>query len=331
MLRKTDVLTLIVGLLIAVAIIGAGCTTTPGGNATTVPATPSVNATPAVTATVNLSGLTVRDELASRAASYAARLNGDTLSLARARGPASPEFRTIQSELKRMKAEDSRIAYVYTIEQRNGTAWFMVDAAYGEPNGSSPGELYESAPKELNSSITAPGCTGVYTDDWGTFISGFAPIRNSTGATAGLLLVDMPFSALKSTIVGEAASLAARVNVSGLNSAVAKGADSAEYKALARQLAGMAAADARIDYINIFQQVNGTARFVVDSEYGSPEDSSRLGDTGIELPQQMPSAVNASGATDVYTDQWGTGFTGYAPIRDGTGAVIAVFRIDMGI
>jgi len=43
----------------------------------------------------------------------------------------------------------------------------------------------------------------------------------------------------------------------------------------------------------------------------------------------MPSLANSSGATDVYTDGWGTDFTGFAPIRDGKGPVFAVFRIDM--
>lgn len=329
-LRNPEHLVLTAGLLLAAAILGAGCTTAPGGNATATVTPAQVTATPAATATVNLSGLTVRDELAARAATFAARLGGDNLTLAKNRGPGSPEFSTVQRELQAMKAEDPRVAYVYTIEQMNGTPRFMVDADFGGPNGSSPGDLFENAPAEFGSPVSAPGSTGVYTDRWGTFVTGYAPVRNSTGASVGLLLVDMPMSALKTMITDEATSLAARVNAGNLSVAVENGTDSAEYQSLARDLKEMMARDGRLTYINIFQQGNGTTRFVVDSEYGNP-GSPRLGDVGIELPAQIPSAVNAPGATDVYTNRWGTGFTGYAPIRDGNGAAIAVFRIDMGM
>ncbi|HIH03901.1 MAG TPA: hypothetical protein HA263_08665 [Methanoregulaceae archaeon] len=93
-----------------------------------------------MTSTVNLSGLTVRDGLAARAATYAARLNGDNLTLAMIRGPGSPpEFANVQRELLAPKAEDSRIACVYTIEQANGTPGFMVDSDFGIPDAERQG------------------------------------------------------------------------------------------------------------------------------------------------------------------------------------------------
>jgi hypothetical protein len=279
---------------------------------------------------MNQSNLTIRQKLADDVSSFAARVDGDNLTLAVANGPGSPQFKTVQTTLKAIQAENPAYENVYTVSQQNGTIRFMVDSAYGEPDGSSPGDLYERAPKELNGTISVPGSTAVYTDDWGTFVSGYAPVRNSSGAVAGVLLIDVPFSELKANFTTSTSALAAKINVANLTSALAKGEKSSEYLALAQQLKTMVAEDPRIDYINIFQQVNGKGRFVADSEFGAA-NASHLGDTDVELPSQVPSVVNTPGATDVYTDQWGTGFTAYAPIKGPQGNVIAVFRADAGM
>ncbi len=95
-----------------------------------------------------------------------------------------------------------------------------------------------------------------------------------------------------------------------------------------RELLAAKTEDSRIAYVYTIEQANGTPRFMVDSDFGIP-DAERQGNAELELSPQMPSLANSSGATDVYTDGWGTDFTGYAPIRDGKGPVFAVFRIDM--
>jgi len=69
------------------------------------------------------------------------------------------------------------------------------------------------------------------------------------------------------------------VDAGELATAIAKGENSTEYRAIADQLKAIMARDSRIEYINIFEQANGTARFVADSEYGTP-DASHLGETG---------------------------------------------------
>gem|GEM_PF-1104018 len=331
MIRNTGTFALAAGLLLVAILCAAGCTTAPAGNNTTAtPASTLVTAAPTATAVANLSNLTIRDELAARAASYAARVSGDNLTLAVARGPNSTEFGAVQQQLQAIRAGDPQAAYVYTVEQTDGISRFMVDSEYGQPNGSSPGDLLTYTPTGLPRNVTAPGATGVYTDEWGTFVSGYAPVRNSTGAMVGLLLVDVRFEDLKRMIAGEAVTLAAQVDAGELATAIAKGENSTEYRAIADQLKAIMARDGRLEYINIFEQANGTARFVADSEYGTP-DASHLGETGIELPSEMPSVVTGAGATNVYTDRWGTNFTGYAPIRDATGRVVAVFRIDMDL
>ena len=328
MIRNAGIFALISGLLI-ILLCAAGCTTAPAGTTTaSTPATTLVTVASTAMPVANLSNLTIRGELAARAVSYAARIDGGTLTLAMTRGPNSTEFRAVQQELQTIRAADPQAAYVYTVEQEDGVSRFMVDSEYGQPNGSSPGDLLMFNPTGLPTAVTAPGATGVYTDEWGTFVSGYAPVRNSTGAMVGLLLVDVRFDDLKSMCAGEALMLATQVDAGNLATAIARGENSTEYRAIVDQLKAMMARDGRIEYINIFEQANGTARFVADSEHGNP-DASHLGETGIELPSEVPPVVTEAGATNVYTDRWGTNFAGYAPIRGANGRVIAVFRIDM--
>jgi hypothetical protein len=43
--------------------------------------------------------------------------------------------------------------------------------------------VYDTAPSELKVPVKEPIGVGPYTDRWGTFISGFAPVNTSSNAT----------------------------------------------------------------------------------------------------------------------------------------------------
>jgi hypothetical protein len=180
-------------LLLAAAILIAGCTT-PSGSATGTP-TPAVPAAathaPAATTTMQPTEHPNTTEIAAIAASFAGRIDGNALKAATLEGPNSTPYATVLSQLKGIQANDSRLAYVYTVQQQNGTVRFVVDAAYGTPEGSDFLEPYPDAAKELLVPVTAPISAGPYTDPWGTFVSGYAPVYTTTGEVAGILGVDI--------------------------------------------------------------------------------------------------------------------------------------------
>ena len=65
-----------------------------------------------------------------------------------------------------------------------------------------PGEVYEEAPKELVA-IFSSGKTalvGPYTDRWGTWISGFAPVKNEYGAILGVVGMDIRARSLQANV-----------------------------------------------------------------------------------------------------------------------------------
>lgn len=183
---------LLVLFLIAATMI-AGCTTPPGGATGTPTPTASAASTPSPTipATTRPAGQGNTTDMAALAASFASRIDGNALKAATLEGPNSTQYATVLSQLMGIQANDSRLAFVYTVQQQNGTVRFVVDAAYGTPEGSDFLEPYPDAAKELLVPVTAPIAAGPYTDPWGTFVSGYAPVYTTTGEVAGILGIDI--------------------------------------------------------------------------------------------------------------------------------------------
>jgi hypothetical protein len=189
-------------VLLAIVLMSAGCTQPSGGGTSTTTPTPTaatlpatVTANPQVTTntttnvTVNVTAL--KAELPVLARKFADQIDGKTLEAAANEGPNSTAFTTVLSQLKAFKASDSRLIYVYTLEQQNGTVRFIVDANYGLPGGSGFREEYPDAPAVLKSPVTKPLAAGPYTDSYGTFVSGYAPVNTSSNQTTFVLAIDV--------------------------------------------------------------------------------------------------------------------------------------------
>ena len=172
-------------LVLVTILLFAGCTQ-PAGDATlTATPTPTVPATP-----VPDTGA-LKAEVALLAATFADEMDGAALATVLAEGPDSTAFAPVVGQLVAFRATDPRIAYVYTLEQQNGTVRFIVDANYGLPEGSAYLQEYPDAPDELKVPVTAPVGAGPYTDSWGTFVSGFAPVQTGLDDTIVLIGVDI--------------------------------------------------------------------------------------------------------------------------------------------
>ena len=91
----------------------------------------------------------------------------------------------------------TNVKYIYTFEKYNNEyVKFVVDADEEEP--ASIGEEYEVNPsikQALDGQATADN--EIFTDEWGTFLSGYAPIINSKGETVGAVGIDIDVSYIK--------------------------------------------------------------------------------------------------------------------------------------
>ncbi len=106
--------------------------------------------------------------------------------------PGEEDSETYQEVLEQLSAflvEDSDIAYIYTMRNRNGVLEFVVDADQEE--GAAIGDPYESydvIEKALAGEVAVD--SEVTTDEWGSVYSGFAPVFAKDGSVAAIVGVD---------------------------------------------------------------------------------------------------------------------------------------------
>lgn len=91
--------------------------------------------------------------------------------------------------------------YVYTLRLVDNQLIFILDAATAVDEISYMGDIYDSAPPETIERMRTGKEPWVldnyYTDDWGTWLSGYAPIITGEGRVDGWLAIDMEATPLK--------------------------------------------------------------------------------------------------------------------------------------
>jgi methyl-accepting chemotaxis protein len=84
------------------------------------------------------------------------------------------------------------VSFVYAMrESENGEMTFVVDTDPDDP--AAIGEVYDEAVPEMFDVLSTGESlsdTDVTTDEWGSFLSGYAPIKNSAGKVVGLVGID---------------------------------------------------------------------------------------------------------------------------------------------
>lgn len=137
-------------------------------------------------------------ELVALATVVASQLHGtDAAALARLQ-PGDEEssvFMLLRQRLRDVEHSHPDIKYVYTMKRAvSGQVQFIVDADYGNPDdpGGAIGEAYEDGTPALHRGFTEPSVDeDFFTDDWGTFMSGYAPLRDDSGTIVGIVGIDM--------------------------------------------------------------------------------------------------------------------------------------------
>ncbi len=135
---------------------------------------------------------TTQEELKGLASVIATQIDGDAMAALRPGDEETPEFIAIRDQLDTIRSSTPDILYLYTMRQAGDYVEFIVDADYGIDDGVVIGEIYDETNPELIAGFTAPSADSEFTtDEWGTYLSGYAPVRDSSGAVVGLVGVDM--------------------------------------------------------------------------------------------------------------------------------------------
>jgi HAMP domain-containing protein len=85
------------------------------------------------------------------------------------------------NKLRRLRRSNPDIAFLYIMRKIDDRIVFVVDSDETDQQAL-PGRQYTDAPDLMHSGFTTPAVTDKpYRDEWGVFLSGFAPLRNGDG------------------------------------------------------------------------------------------------------------------------------------------------------
>ena len=144
----------------------------------------------------------VQDKLITVASITASQIDGDAFLQIGPGDENTPEFIRVRDQLRSMKEATTDIRYIYTMRKNGDIIAFVVDADYGsDPDAPYIDDPYPEAEPEMYAGFIAPSANREFTtDEWGTVLSGFSPIRDRAGNVVGIVGVDMDSSVVSAQI-----------------------------------------------------------------------------------------------------------------------------------
>ncbi len=120
-------------------------------------------------------------------------------SLAQQPDKANPDLEPVVKTLLSINATNPDIASVYLMTtDKTGQIIFLADSAADDP--AQPGQSYDDPSDLLRQNIASLSETMVenesYTDEWGTWISGYAPVLKKDGSLAAVIAIDISYSSV---------------------------------------------------------------------------------------------------------------------------------------
>lgn len=110
-------------------------------------------------------------------------------------GLSSIYYKEIEEKLRQIKTAVTDIKYIYIMlpTQKPGVLQFAVDAVSQGEEASNPGKEYDASrfPQMLEGFNRASADKVLVSDEWGVFLSGYAPIRDKDNNAIAILGVDM--------------------------------------------------------------------------------------------------------------------------------------------
>ena len=124
----------------------------------------------------------IRSRLLNSAALISRTINTADLEKIRQKEDADqPEYQRMIRQLRMMQQANRDIAFLYIMRREGDHVVFVIDTDES-PTRALPGQLYHPAPKELLQGFAHFSADEqLYTDDWGSFMSGYAPLPNGEG------------------------------------------------------------------------------------------------------------------------------------------------------
>ncbi len=135
-----------------------------------------------------------REEVSKLAAAASILIDGDShQKLAISQDQSSNTYKEIKAKMQKFQQETG-VDCVYTlVEGPNDKTAFVIDSA--EEDAATLGYEYDYLPAMKNAfNGTVSADKNMYTDEWGTFLSGYAPVKNSHEEVVAIVGIDIEAS-----------------------------------------------------------------------------------------------------------------------------------------
>ena len=104
----------------------------------------------------------------------------------------TPAYLALKQKFQDMRALSENVVNFYIMRVDGSQVVFLLDDVDPSEGVAKIGQVYEEPEAKLFAAVNAIQVSdNVYTDEWGTFLSGYAPVKGADGQTAFLIGADM--------------------------------------------------------------------------------------------------------------------------------------------
>lgn len=134
-----------------------------------------------------------REDILGFATFAASQIDGDAIAGIRPGDEQTPAFQAVQERLIQMKKAFPNIKNAYVMRKQGSAVVFVVDDDYGiTSDAAAIGREYLSPSPEMLAGFSEPAVEKDFvTDEWGTTLSGYSPVRDAGGNIVASVGVDV--------------------------------------------------------------------------------------------------------------------------------------------
>jgi len=104
----------------------------------------------------------------------------------------TPAYLALKQKFQNLRSQSKNIVNFYIMRVEGGQVVFLLDDADPTDNPAKIGQVYQSPEAKVFAAVDAVQVSdNTYTDEWGTYLSGYAPVKGQDGKTAFLIGADM--------------------------------------------------------------------------------------------------------------------------------------------
>ncbi|WP_292517868.1 hypothetical protein [Methanoculleus sp.] len=273
-----------------------------------------------------------QERIEALAAEIAGQIDSDAFAALKPGDENTTAFITVRDQLEAFRTANPEISYIYTMRTVDDTVEYVVDADYGSDDGVAIGDGYTLT--DLDAGLLA-GYEGLSAEIY-SIIYAYAPIMNATGSSVGMAGIQVGNPITQERVKALAAEIVGAIDGDAMAALKPGDENSAAFITIRDRLAAFRDNTPGVVYVYTMRKTENATEYVVDADYGDGY-APAIGDVYVPTEDDvafLAGFTEPSAEPGFYTDEWGnetaTLLSGYAPVRDASGAVVGLVGVDMG-